>query len=460
MKPFRSLRWRLQFWYGVVLVAVLAGFGVTAYEYQRIELQRRTDEELERRAGAWARWLKQPGALERTDAPELDVADDFPGGSWYAVRWLEKGERREASAAAPSAVPRPQRSEMKPAGPTLRARGDYREAVLHVGPGEYIVTGRDMARASAELRRFAWMLGGVAAGILAAGLAVGAFVTGRALRPLKHIAGAAREIAGGEWSRRVPTERMDEEPRALAEVLNDTFARLEEALARQKCFTADAAHELRTPVAVVLMQAQGALAVEGGDPAHREALEACERAARRMRALTESLLRLARLEDGPVHASRTRVDLAERAREAARLLAPLAERAGVAVTLDLAEAPVAGDEEALDQLVTNLAANALTHGGAGGRLELVTRVEGGEARLEVRDAGPGFPEDMIGGLFERFTRLDASRSRASGGVGLGLAICRAVATAHGGRIEAKNRPDGGAVFVVTLPAERSSAQAV
>ncbi len=451
MKPFRSLRWRLQFWYGVVLLAVLAGFGVTAYEYQRIELWRRTDEELERRAGAWARRLQNPGEPGRADAPELEIADESPGGSWYAVRWRDKGGRREASAAAPASVPRPQRSEMKPSGPTLRARGDYREAVLHAGPGDYIVTGRDMARASAELHRFGCLLAGAAAGILAAGLAVGGVVTGRALRPLKRIAGAAREIADGEWSRRVPTENMDAEPLALAEVLNDTFARLEEALARQKRFTADAAHELRTPVAVVLLQAQGALAVDGGDPAHREALEACERAARRMRALTEALLRLARLEAGSADAPRRRVDLADRARETARLLAPLAERAGVALALELAEAPVSGDEEALDQLITNLATNAIVHGGAGGRVELVSWVEDGEARIEVRDAGPGIPEGEIDGLFERFTRLDGSRSRASGGVGLGLAICRAIATAHGGRVSARNRPDGGAVFSVSLP---------
>lgn len=452
MNLFGSLRWRLQFWYGVLLIVVLAGFGATAYEYQRGELMRRTDEELERRAGAWLRQLRAPDATARKDAPELEIADDTPAGSWYAVRWIDKGSRREASASAPADVPRPQRSEMKPAGPALRVRGDFREAVAHAGPGEYIATGRDMTKASAELRRFAWTLLAVAIVILVIGLAVGAVVTGRSLRPLERIAGTAREIARGDLNQRVAARGMDSEPRALAEVLNETFARLAEALESQRRFTADAAHELRTPVAVVLMQAQGALAVEGGDPAHREALEACERAGRRMRALTESLLRLAKAEASGEASPAQRVNLAALAREAARLVEPLAAANEASVTLDLVEVELPGDADGLGQLLVNLITNGIVHGGSKPRVEVLARREGGEVLLEVRDSGPGIPEEQIGRLFERFGRLDASRSRSTGGVGLGLAISRAIVEAHGGRISAGNRVGGGAIFSVALPA--------
>lgn len=477
MMPPRSLRWRLQLWYGALLVAVLAGFGLTAYEYQRLQLLRSTDQELERRAGAWARALRNPAndtgrptspLFEPTRAeaepvrspqknraplaaPEFDIADDFPEGSWYAVRWLDKGERRLASPAAPADVPRPQRAEMKPAGPTLRARGDFREAVLHLGPGDYLVTGRNLARASAEIDRFGWMLAGVASLILLLGLSVGAWIVGRSLRPLGGISAIAREIADGDLTRRVATAGMDREVALLAEVLNETFARLEEALARQKRFTADAAHELRTPVAIVLMQAQDALAIPGGDPAHREALAACERAGRRMKSLTEALLRLARLDAGDGIDPRAHVDLAERVREAVPLLMPLARQHGVALTWELAPAPCVGDAAAIDQLVANLLTNAITHGGAGGRVEIATCTRNGGATLEVRDFGSGLQADKLDQLFVRFGRLDASRSRDTGGVGLGLAICKAIVEAHHGCISAANQTTGGAVFSVWLP---------
>jgi len=469
------MRWRLQLWYGALLVAVLAGFGLTAYEYQRLQLLRSTDQELERRAGAWARALRSPAnttgrpdsplfeptgaAAEairppeekrgRLGAPEFNIADDFPDGSWYAVRWLDKGERRLASPAAPADVPRPQRAEMKPAGPTLRVRGDFREAVLHLGPGDYLVTGRDLSRASEEIDRFGWMLAGMAALILALGLGIGAWIAGRSLRPLATIGATAREIAGGDLARRVPTTGMDREVALLADVLNESFARLEEALARQKRFTADAAHELRTPVAIVLMQAQDALAVPGGEPAHREALEACERAGRRMRSLTEALLRLARLDAGGSPGARQTVDLAERARESDPLFAPLARKHGVELVWSLAPAPCIGDASALDQLVANLLTNAIVHGG--GRVEIATSTQDGGALLEVCDAGAGLPADKLEQLFVRFGRFDASRSRGTGGVGLGLAICKAIVEAHHGRITATNRAAGGAVFSVWLP---------
>ncbi len=262
---------------------------------------------------------------------------------------------------------------------------------------------------------------------------------------------AARSISAADLSRRIDVDETESELGALAATLNETFDRLEAAWQRQVSFTADASHELRTPVSVIHSQAEHALARPRSVEEYRESLEACLRAAKRMKSLVESLLVLARCDAGRLDLARERVDLAETARQGAALLEPLAQERRVALETALAPAVVQADAARLAQVVTNLVANAIRYNKEGGKVVLRTAVEGGDAVLSVSDTGIGIPEEDRPHVFARFYRADAARSNENGGgTGLGLAICRSIVEAHGGSIAFTSPPGEGTTFTVRL----------
>ena len=488
MKAFHSIRWRLQFWYGVLLAVVMAGFGVTAYLYERNTLLRSTDAELERRVGSLARIFRNPASAppgrrpadrpgpenlenparppprretedgERELPPE-EAADytDETQTEWYYVYWSRNEGIVNRSANAPATIPRPGRSPMAPHGPSLRRRGEVHEAYLLLGPGDVVLVGRVITGEIRQLHRFAGLLVLAALGIMALAYFGGHWLVGRSLRPIADISAAAARIAAGDLRQRIDTQDTDSELGRLAEVLNSTFARLEESFARQARFTADAAHELRTPVAVLLTHTQNALATRCAAEEHTEAFAACQRAAQRMRALIESLLRLARFDSGEQALHKVRLDLARRVTEGVELVRPLAEARGISLQLDLHPAECWVDPDEFDRVITNLVTNAIHHNREHGHVRITTRLEGGQALFRVADQGPGIPAEYLGRVFERFFRVDQSRSRASGGTGLGLAITKAVVDAHLGSIRVECPAGGGAVFTVMLPASTGPA---
>jgi heavy metal sensor kinase len=288
--------------------------------------------------------------------------------------------------------------------------------------------------------------------VLALGLLGGGWLAGRVLRPVREISDAATKIATGNLAERIRTADTDSELGELAAILNATFARLEAAFAQQARFTADAAHELRTPVSVILTHVDNALAEPCASEGHAEAFAACRRAAQRMRRLIQSLLELSRLDAGQETLRREPLDLAAVAHESVELLRPLAEARGVALRLDLASARCAGDPDRLAQVVANLVGNAIQHHGpAAGAVTVATRCDEHRVGLSVTDDGPGIPPEHLPRIFERFYRIDAARAGGAEHSGLGLAIAKAIVDAHGGEIAAANLADGGARFTVTLP---------
>jgi heavy metal sensor kinase len=306
-----------------------------------------------------------------------------------------------------------------------------------------------------QLRAFAWQLAGAGALVLAVGLAGGWVVSGRILRPVAAISGAASAISATNLSRRIDTAAVDHELAGLAAVLNATFDRLEAAFERQSRFTADASHELRTPLAVLRSQAELALSRPRSEPEYREALETCLRAAGRMAGLVDGLLTLARADAGKLDLRRQPVDLARVVEEGVSLVGPLAAAKSVSVSTRLAPAEVTGDPERLGQVVTNLLGNAVQYNRSGGQVLVGLRVGSGRAVLSVCDTGVGIPEADRPHVFERFYRADRARSRASGGSGLGLAICKSIVEAHGGVIDFETEPGRGSTFFVRLPCAAS-----
>jgi signal transduction histidine kinase len=286
-----------------------------------------------------------------------------------------------------------------------------------------------------------WSLSMVALVLLSVGL--GWLVAGRFLRPLHAMTATARDISASNLHRRLgPTGRRDELAE-LAGTLDELFARLEAAFASQRHFVANASHELRTPLTAERALLQVALAdpdatVETLRAACREVLTLSAAQER----LIEALLTLASGEQGVER--REPFDLADVAG------AVLRARGGgdVTVAAALDPAPVTGDPRLVESLVANLVDNALRHNVPGGRAEVST----GGARIVVRNTGPVVPPAELDRLFEPFQQLHGRRIRHGEGHGLGLAIVRAIARAHGAAVDARALPGGGLEVAVTFGA--------
>jgi heavy metal sensor kinase len=286
----------------------------------------------------------------------------------------------------------------------------------------------------------------------------GAFLTGRALQPVREITEAADRIEAENLSQRLPFEGTDEFAR-LAAVLNGMLERLEAAFERQKRFTGDASHELRTPLATI--KAASSLAREDawGAEACQAAMASIEGAADRAGRIIEDLLLLARADSGRLIGSTRAVSIEQPLDQALRETAGAAGGAPdrAPVLIDLPDTPllVRGEPQHLTRLFINLLENALRHTPATGEITVSTRADRQHVIVTVRDTGEGISLEHLPRLGERFYRADAARSRASGGAGLGLAICKSIVEAHQGSLEIDSVVGEGTVVTVTLPRDHA-----
>jgi signal transduction histidine kinase len=274
---------------------------------------------------------------------------------------------------------------------------------------------------------------------------VGWLLIGRALRPVDAMRQQAAAIPGTDLHRRLEAPAADDELGRLAATFNALLARIEADSARQRQFVADAAHELRSPLAALRTQLEVAVRRRGPaeiGPAGTDLLADTVRLSR----LVDDLLALARLDASP-HLAHQPVDLDDLLLDEARRAR---SRGGVRIdTMGISAGRVLGDPQALGRVTRNLVDNAVRH--ASISVSLGLQMHGGTVTLTVADDGPGIASTDRDRVFQRFTRLDDARGRDTGGAGLGLAIVRDVVTAHGGHVSvADNNP--GALFTVRLPA--------
>ena len=343
----------------------------------------------------------------------------------------------------------PRRNQPRPPqGP-----GDERlEAVL-----EFVEQGRVQAREDAlDTLVVQSSLGLIAMAVLSVG--AGWWEAGRMLRPVADITGTVRRISGDGLSQhRVSLEGPRDELKELADQFDAMLDRLDGAFRAQREFVANASHELRTPLAVMRAELDVTFDDPSASPEEmRESAAVIRRAIGRSEALIAALLTLERA-DSPRQRSEP-VDLAERARGVLDQYAEQARARGIELRVDLHPASLLGDPVLIERMVENLVSNAVAYnaapdgaGAGAGWVEVAVRREGDEAVLRVSNSASDIDALTVDTLFERFRRLDTSRSRETGGHGLGLAIVRAVARHHGG--DALARPvDGGVAFEVRVPA--------
>jgi heavy metal sensor kinase len=326
----------------------------------------------------------------------------------------------------------------------------YRE-IKNVLPSDVeISVGCSIAPELKELRLTALKLAGFGGVILSFGLAGGWWFVSRSLKPIEIISATAVKISAGDLSQRINVGEAESELGQLATVLNSTFARLETAFTQQQQFTSDAAHELRTPVSVILTQTQTSLNREREAADYKQTVEACQRAAQRMRKLIESLLALARFDAGQEVLKRLPFDFSKTISDCAELVQPLASKRDVKIIAQIPPLEITGDSERLAQVVTNLLTNAIQYNKPGGEVRVKLESQNSLAVLTVADTGPGIAAENLPRVFGRFFRADASRTGA-GNAGLGLAISKAIVEAHGGTIEAASKVGTETTFVVRLP---------
>jgi two-component system OmpR family sensor kinase len=472
----RQLSLRTRLILGVIVVGAvgLVAADVATYSSLRSFLVDQTDRSLDAAHHAVDELVQQdnPPSFGIGNAVRGDyVAVRTPDGRTvfgYATRFY--GEKKPPQPKLPTSISLPSTAS----GPNdervayftadaAEGGGHYRVRAWTNGDSQFtLLLAQPLSSVDATLHRLLWIELLVTALVLVALAALGLWVVRLGLRPLTAIAETAAKIGAGDLTQRIEREDDRTEIGRLGRALNAMLAQIEagyrarEASERKlRRFVADASHELRTPLAAVRAYAElfGRGAAER--PADLErSMAGISRESERMSLLVEDLLLLARLDEGrPLEQERVRLDVVAReAIDAAHAVEP--DRP---LEAELAQAVVIGDHDRLRQVIDNLLANVRAHTPAGTPARVRVAPNGATALVEVADDGPGLDEEQLEHVFERFFRTDASRSRSSGGVGLGLSIVDAVVRAHGGEATASSGVGEGTTIRLQLPlaAERS-----
>jgi heavy metal sensor kinase len=283
---------------------------------------------------------------------------------------------------------------------------------------------------------------------------LGYWLSGKSLAPVDRIIRTAEQIGVDNLSRRLEVPEPRDELRRLTQTLNSMLDRIETSFQRITRFTADASHDLRTPVTIIRATAEIALRKRRSDLEYKEALTKVLETSIETSEMLENLLALARADAGAGGLEMHPVDLTAHIRKAQERAAALAASKSLSLTARVPEASVfvRADAMAIDRLLLILLDNAVKYTPPGGRCEIELERHENEARIAVRDSGIGIENSELELVFERFHRSDRARSRETPGAGLGLAIARWIANIHGGSIRAVSQIGTGSEFSVTLPA--------
>ena len=280
----------------------------------------------------------------------------------------------------------------------------------------------------------------------------------RALAPLQEMTRRAQQITSESLGDRLPNGEVDDELGHLARVFNNLLARLEQTFDLLRRFTSDASHELRTPLASMRSVGEVALQAKRGGETYREAIGSMLEEVNRMTALIDSLLTISRADAGTIQLQRTMFPAMDLARESAGLLEVLVEEKGQAIIVEGDErVSLNGDRMLLTQALVNIIHNAVKYTPPGEIIRVGVDCDStGTVCIEVLDRGPGIAPEHFARIFDRFYRIDGSRSREGGGVGLGLSIAQWTVRVHGGDIQLSSAPGSGCAFRLSFPPAMTS----
>lgn len=449
-----TIRTRLTGWYAVVLTVMLIVYATATFLAVRHEFLEQLDDRLhdDFESGEARLTRTAEGRVAWSGEAHHDDADDE--ARVYEV-WSTMGEQIHRSG-APVALP-PLALASTSSGyryETILAGGErWRTIAAPVsidGHNVILRVSRSEERVRDELAEVqAVLVLGLPLVVVLAGVG-GYLLARRALAPIDHLASEARRITAERLHERLHVPNTADEIGRLTAVFNDTIARLETSFAQLRRFTADSSHELRTPLAVVRGIGEATLADRRSPTEYEEAIGSILEEVDRMSNLVDTLLRLSRGDAGSIPLWREPIDLGHLAREVAASLGILAEERQQSVVVDTVEDVVVPvDRLILREALTNILDNAITYSPPGSTIGIRVDRSDGHALIAVTDQGPGVPPQYRERIFDRFFRVDPSRSRNGGGAGLGLAIAKWAVEIHGGTISVHERP-GGSEFRIVL----------
>jgi signal transduction histidine kinase len=474
----RTIRGKLTFWYTIALTATVLVFGSALYFERRQSSVRELDQRLALEADFARRWLNESynvlnSLVRPADPPELEqgVAANFEGVRDLLLVFDRQGRTlyindpvRQLNFAAIErlgALPGPAPAAASTGTASLPGgEPPIRYVVLPVDAagtevGALVVAARLSAIAFGPTDLLRSMMLVVPLILLASGV-LGWLLAGRAMRPVERLMDEVQEVTDGRsLHRRVAVPTSGDELARLAVTLNAMFSRLELSFSRLRRFTADASHELKTPLMVLRVGVERSLAHPGTPPEVLEALDTTLGQLNQLNELVDSLLTLARADEGGAPLALEVRDLRDLVSDVGETVEMLGEQQGLTTRVEVPDHPVEVrvDPHRMQQLLLNLVTNAVKYTPAGGSVAVTLEEVQEGVRLAVRDTGIGIASVDLPHIFDRFWRADPARSRTGErpGVGLGLAITKWIAEAHGGSLTVQSRPGRGSSFVVTLP---------
>ena len=482
----RSIRARLTFWYTLLVLATLVGFGTTAYYFTRNTLSENLDISL----GNEARWVKdfiQPQASKvkpskrsidamlrpkaRPAPPDTlgeDTTADEADEIWNQIfehallspkkTYIQVADRRGAiiyrsyslgkdSLTLPDSV-----AHNAIVLTTSLLHGEEVRSAVTRDKSFIIAVGYPLAElreAIDNLFSIFLILIPIAAVVSVVG---GLYLANKSLAPVNDVTTAARRITAEKLDQIIPIREVDDEIGRLTSTINEMIQRLRESFEQIRQFSADASHELRTPLTIMRGEIELSLRTTKTPEEYRRVLASSLEEILRMTSIINNLLALARSDRGLNEINLSAVDLAELAEELHCDSEALAAPKGIRVSLiETSPVTIVGDKDRLRQLFLNLIDNAIKYTDEGGCISLSVRRENGKALFAVQDSGMGIPPDQLDRVFDRFYRVDKARSRERGGAGLGLSIAKWIAELHRGSITVQSEIDRGSTFTVHLP---------
>jgi heavy metal sensor kinase len=457
------IRWRLTLWHAVLLAVAMTLFSGTLYIFLRQQLYESLDEQLLEQAGVFLAAVQVDDARPRLQTTAVGTADGE-----YFLRLLDTESRiirdsGDSHAGVPVDVvvvasvlagETAYSTGLDEAGETIRMISLPVRAEEADGAAVGVLQiGLDRDELDEPLAGFLHALALAGPFTLLFSAVGGYLLAGRALAPMTTITDLAERISPRDLGARLDLELPNDELGRLARTFDDMLARIDDAFERQRRFTGDAAHELRTPLSMMRSQIDLALARPRSAAFYQEALQRLDDDVDRMTGLVSTLLTLARADAGQLALDRVPFDIADTVELVVEQYTPIAAEASIALRSEPATAPLVADEDLLVQVLVNLIDNALSHTPAGGVVTVGCGMDTTHIRLWVSDTGEGIAPEHQDRVFDRFYRVDAGRTRERGGAGLGLAICRAIVEALGGSISLASVPDRGTRIDMLLPKE-------
>ncbi len=437
----RTVSARLALVFLLLVSVVLGVFTVSLYVWVREGLEDDLRKQLEmqgRQLKAW--FLEELGEVRRGIHPDLqaELEKVLQGGELAAEVVRSDGKLFYRSARYPA----------DPAGWRLR------EEAFDGGPGESFRMRLGVREAVffsplEQLRVYFTVFWPI---VLALTGLVGLLYARWTLEPVERIRRQAERISRSNVAERVPEEGLVGEFRDLARTYNDMLSRLEQGIEDLQNFAADAAHELRTPLATLRAAIDGAVETKRSPEEYQMLLGSLAEEVARMTRIVTDLFTLAKVDMRQYALQKERIGLRKLLEEALEMWEGAAAANGVKIELEAGDAEVAADPVALRRVFMNLVENSVKYNRPGGRVKIRLLSEPGIARVRVEDDGPGIPAEHLPKLFHRFYRVDKARSRERGGAGLGLAICKSFIEAHEGKIGVESVVGKGTTFWVELPA--------